>query len=191
MRAARGQGNSDLQTLTFAERSLLPRPSIKSRSSDSEVAAPSTSTRRAEAAPSGLDFGAPEPGRLPERLHPPDKTINLAPADFVADLAAVSARRDVFVCTAEHRRQTVAAALFLRHGAGATYLAAAAEPEGRARHAGTLLLWRGLIALQDAGVTTCDLGTIDTDRSPTLARFKLGAAAGIFIPCGTWTPSPL
>jgi len=113
------------------------------------------------------------------------------PPDFVADLAAVSARRDVFVCTAEHRRQTVAAALFLRHGAGATYLAAAAEPEGRARHAGTLLLWRGLIALQDAGVTTCDLGTIDTDRSPTLARFKLGAAAGIFIPCGTWTPSPL
>jgi CelD/BcsL family acetyltransferase involved in cellulose biosynthesis len=113
------------------------------------------------------------------------------PPDFVADLAAVSARRDVFVCTAEHQRQTVAAALFLRHGAGATYLAAAAEPEGRARHAGTLLLWRGLIALQDAGVTTCDLGTIDTDRSPTLARFKLGAAAGIFIPCGTWTPSPL
>jgi len=32
----------------------MPRPSIKSRSSDSEVAAPSTSTRRAEAAPSGL-----------------------------------------------------------------------------------------------------------------------------------------
>jgi hypothetical protein len=39
MRAARGQGTSDLQTLTFAERSLLPRPSIESRSRDSEVAA--------------------------------------------------------------------------------------------------------------------------------------------------------
>jgi hypothetical protein len=113
------------------------------------------------------------------------------PPEFIADLAATSARRDVFVCTAEHRRQTIAAALFLRHGAAATYLAAAAEPEARARHAGNLLLWRGLVALQESGVATCDLGTIDTDRSPSLARFKLGAAARIFVPCGTWTPSPL
>ena len=113
------------------------------------------------------------------------------PPEFVADLAALSARRDVFVCTAEHRRRTVAAALFLRHGAAATYLAAAAEPDGRALHAGTLLLWRGLAALQESGVATCDLGMIDTDRSAALARFKLGAAAEPFVPCGTWTPSPI
>lgn len=113
------------------------------------------------------------------------------PPDFVADLAAASARRDVFVCVAERKRETLAAALFLRHGAGATYVAAAAEPAGRALHAGTLLLWRGLAALQDAGATGCDLGTVDTDRSPGLARFKLGAAAGIFASSGTWTPSPI
>ena len=49
-----------------------------------------TSLAALEAAPSGLDFGAPEPGRLPERLHTPDKTINLAPADFVADFARLA-----------------------------------------------------------------------------------------------------
>ena len=112
------------------------------------------------------------------------------PADFVADLAAATARSDVFICVAERKRETLAAALFLRHGAGASYVVAATEPTGRALHAGTLLLWRGLTALQDAGVRYCDLGQIDTDRSPALARFKLGAAAGIFTACGTWMPSP-
>ena len=113
------------------------------------------------------------------------------PSDFLADLAAASARRDVFVCVAERRRETLAAALFLRHGAGATYVAAAAEAPGRAAHAGTLLLWRGLVALQEAGATGCELGPVDTDRAPGLARFKLGAAASLVVPCGTWTPSPL
>ena len=113
------------------------------------------------------------------------------PADFLADLAAASARRDVYVCVAERKRETVAAALFLRHGRGATYVAAATEPAGRMLHAGTLLLWRGLTALQDAGAAICDLGQIDTERSADLARFKLGAAAEIYTPCGTWTPSPL
>ncbi|MFM8988561.1 MAG: GNAT family N-acetyltransferase [Alphaproteobacteria bacterium] len=113
------------------------------------------------------------------------------PADFVMDLAAASARRDVFLCVAEMKRQTVAAALFLRHGPTATYVVAAAEPEGRAAHAGTLLAWRGLLALQEAGATRADLGQVDTERSAGLARFKLGRGGEVFVPCGTWTPSPL
>lgn len=113
------------------------------------------------------------------------------PPDFLADLVAASARRDVFLCVAERKRETLAAALFLRHGAGATYVAAAAEEAGRAVHAGTLLLWRGLVALQAAGARSCDLGPVDTDRSPGLARFKLGTGAALLTPCGTWTPSPI
>jgi anaerobic selenocysteine-containing dehydrogenase len=44
-----------------------------------------------EAAPSGLDFGLPDGGRLPERLQTTDKTIDIAPGDFVADLVRLSA----------------------------------------------------------------------------------------------------
>jgi anaerobic selenocysteine-containing dehydrogenase len=40
--------------------------------------------------PSGVDFGAPEPGRLPARLQTKDKMIDAAPADFVADLARLA-----------------------------------------------------------------------------------------------------
>ena len=43
-----------------------------------------------EAAPSGLDFGAPEAGRLPARLQTKDKTIDIAPAEFVADLVRLA-----------------------------------------------------------------------------------------------------
>lgn len=113
------------------------------------------------------------------------------PGDFVAAITAASARRDVFLCTAERKRSSVAAALFLRHGDSATYVIAASEAEGRAAHAGNLLLWRGMLALAEAGVRICDLGLIDTDRAPTLARFKLGTGGSVFTPCGTWTPSPL
>jgi anaerobic selenocysteine-containing dehydrogenase len=38
---------------------------------------------------SGLDFGVPEPGRLPDRLRTPDKTIALDHPDFIAALGAV------------------------------------------------------------------------------------------------------
>jgi hypothetical protein len=58
-------------------------------------------------------------------------------------------------------------------------------------HAGTLLAWLGLLALQEAGATCADLGQVDTERSAGLARFKLGTGAEVFVPCGTWTPSPL
>lgn len=125
-----------------------------------------------------------------ERLMAKKKFKGL-PASFVGELAGIAERRDVFVCTAELKRTTVAGALFLRHGASATYVVAATEPEGRATHAGNLVLWRGLQALRDAGVTMCDLGLVDTDRSASLARFKLGTGGTVFTPCGTWTPSPV
>jgi hypothetical protein len=118
------------------------------------------------------------------------KRFKSLPGAFVQEIVAASARRDVFVCTAELKRTTVAGALFVRHGDSATYVVAANEA-GRAGHAGNLLLWRGLLALRDAGVRICDLGLIDTDRSPALARFKLGTGGDVFTPCGTWTPSPL
>lgn len=111
------------------------------------------------------------------------------PGGFVLDLLAASTRRDVQVVVAHRRKETVAGAVFLRHGPTATYLIAATEPDGRTVHAGNLVLWRGLLALQEAGVTTCDLGLVDTERSAALARFKLGTGATPMRLAGTWTPS--
>lgn len=111
------------------------------------------------------------------------------PAHFVLDLLAASARRDVFVVVANRNRTPVAGAILLRHGPTASYLIAATEAEGRPVHAGTLVLWRGLVALQEAGARDLDLGLLDTERSAGLARFKLGTGADLVRLCGTCTPS--
>lgn len=117
------------------------------------------------------------------------KRFKSLPAEFVLDLVATSARRDVFVVAVEDKAQTIAAALFLRHGPCATYVVAAAESAGRIAHAGNLALWRGLRALQDAGVRICDLGQADGERAAALAHFKLGTGGQAMRLCGTWTPS--
>jgi len=117
------------------------------------------------------------------------KRFKSLPAEFVLDLVATSARRDVFVIAVEAKAQPLAAALFLRHGSGATYVIAAAEPAGRIAHAGNLALWQGLRALQDAGVRICDLGQVDGERAAALAHFKLGTGGQAMRLCGTWTPS--
>lgn len=117
------------------------------------------------------------------------KRFRALPAEFVRDLIATSARRDVFLVAIEKQGETIAAALFLRHGLGASYVIAAATPAGRLVHAGNLALWQGLRALQEAGVQRCDLGQVDGDRSPALAQFKLGTGGETRRLCGTWTPS--
>ena len=61
-----------------------------------------------------------------------------------------------------------------------------AGPQGRWHNAGTLLLWRGLLALRGRGVARLDLGGIDTRRAPGIARFKLGTGATPYALAGTY-----
>lgn len=107
-------------------------------------------------------------------------------AGFVAQLAMLKSPQRTLAVVALDGREPVAGALFLRHGPDASYYVAASGPRGRALNAANLVLWRGLMALQTAGVRTVDLGTVDTDKSPGLARFKLGAGARPVTLAGTY-----
>ncbi len=106
--------------------------------------------------------------------------------DFVAQIAGLKAPRATLAVVALAGNEPVAGALFLRHGPDASYYVAAATDEGRKANAANLVLWRGLMALKDAGVRRVDLGTVDTDRSPGLARFKLGTGAEPLTLAGTY-----
>lgn len=70
----------------------------------------------------------------------------------------------------------LSAALFLRHGACATYAVGWSGAEGRRAKAQTLALWRGLLDLKRRGVRWLDLGGL-TPAAPGVARFKLGLGA--------------
>ncbi|MBM9593692.1 lipid II:glycine glycyltransferase FemX [Roseitranquillus sediminis] len=75
--------------------------------------------------------------------------------------------------------ERVAAMLFLRHGRRATYQIGWSGPDGRATSAHNLCLWTAIEALRAEGVALLDLGTVDTEAAPGLARFKIGCGARV------------
>ena len=70
-----------------------------------------------------------------------------------------------------------AAICIVRHGASASYHLAWAGPAARQRSVHALMLWQAAQALRDEGVRWLDLGSVDTEAAPGLARFKLGTGA--------------
>lgn len=78
---------------------------------------------------------------------------------------------------ARENDRTVASAVFLQHGNTATYHIANTTDRGRKISAGRLLLWRAFQEFSKSNARRIDLGLIDTENAPGLARFKLGAGA--------------
>lgn len=72
-----------------------------------------------------------------------------------------------------------AAMCFVCHGDWATYHMGHASPLAREVGAHGVMLWQAALALRDEGVTTLDLGDVNTDDAPGLAHFKLGTGAAL------------
>lgn len=70
-----------------------------------------------------------------------------------------------------------AAMVFVRHGGSATYHLGWGSEVARRLGAHTVMLTAAASALQAEGVGWLDLGSVDTERRPGLARFKLGTGA--------------
>ncbi len=85
--------------------------------------------------------------------------------------------QNLHLYTAREKGENIASAVFLRHGNTATYHIASTSDRGRKTSAGRLLLWRAFQEFSKNNVGCMDLGLIDTENAPGLARFKLGAGA--------------
>ena len=66
---------------------------------------------------------------------------------------------------------------FVVQGGCATYHMGWTSDAGRAAGVHAVMLTRAAEALQAEGVRWLDLGSVDTEASPGLARFKLGTGA--------------
>lgn len=73
--------------------------------------------------------------------------------------------------------QTRAFMIFLLHGHRATYQIGWRDPDHALPSAHHLLLWQAAKYLASQGFQQIDLGTLDTQTTPGLARFKLGSGA--------------
>lgn len=109
------------------------------------------------------------------------------PTALVTAWGQLGGKRALMLATAKVNRETVAQMLFVRHGTGATYHAGWSDETGRRAGAHPMLIWQAMLALKADGVERLDLGTIDTRRSPGLARFKLGSGAQPMVLAGSWT----
>ncbi|QFT92922.1 FemAB family protein [Roseovarius sp. THAF9] len=98
------------------------------------------------------------------------------PPEFTCAFAATH-RQATRLFTAHDRAGMLAYLLFLLHGTTATYHVGWAAPAARRTHAHTLLMWQATTYLHQRGLTRLDLGTLDTEAAPGLARFKLGTGA--------------
>jgi hypothetical protein len=106
---------------------------------------------------------------------------------FLGRLAeAALEAHELFLLLAFERAEPVAGVMILRHGASATYEVGYVSPRGRALRAGHLLLWQAIEALMRKRVRWLDLGGIATDRSPGIARFKLGLGGTVATLPGTF-----
>ena len=72
-----------------------------------------------------------------------------------------------------------AAMCFIVHGTSASYHLAWGSDTARGAGVHPLMLTRAAEALWAEGVRWLDLGSVDGDRAPGLARFKLGTGAGL------------
>ncbi|NSY37020.1 GNAT family N-acetyltransferase, partial [Leisingera sp. ANG59] len=83
-------------------------------------------------------------------------------------------------------KEPVAAILILTHGSTATYHIAHTTARGKQLSAHPLLLWEAANWLAAKGICRLDLGLINTEDAPGLARFKLGTGAHLHRLGGTW-----
>jgi hypothetical protein len=75
--------------------------------------------------------------------------------------------------------EVAAAMAFIRHGTTATYHLGWASDAARGAGVHALMLTRAAEALVAEGVGWLDLGAVDTEAAPGLARFKLGTGASL------------
>lgn len=111
------------------------------------------------------------------------------PTAFAAAWASVAPGAAV-VFEATSRGAPVARMLFLLHPPGASYFLGWTSDAGRRLSAHNLVLWRAAEWLATQGVATLDLGAVDTEAAPGLARFKLGCGAAPRALGGTWLHGP-
>ena len=83
-------------------------------------------------------------------------------------------------------RQAVAGMVFLIHGSHATYQVGWGNEQGRDEKAHHVLLWRAICDLKAMGIRQLDLGGVNTQRSASLARFKMGLGGQVCQFAGTY-----
>ena len=109
------------------------------------------------------------------------------PSIMVHNYQARTAHEGVICFSAKSEATRVGGMLFLVHGDCASYHIGWASDEGKSDNVHNLLLWRSMLALRRTGIKRLDLGGVNTDLNPGIARFKIGTGGEVLSYPGTWS----
>ncbi len=123
-----------------------------------------------------------------ERAQRQSKAFHGLPIEFVESYihSRSQTSKTMLVLRAEHKKDKVAAMLFLLHGTAATYHVGWSNDTGRDTNAHNLLLWQAFHELKERGIRTLDLGGINTRSLAGISRFKLGSGGKVVTYAGTY-----
>jgi len=107
------------------------------------------------------------------------------PTPLIATFAQINPK-NALIFEGYDKGHLIAALLVLRHGSTATLQTAWSSALGRALNTHNLLFFSAAEHLAKLGHTTFDLGVVETDHAPSLARFKLRTGAVLRPLGGTW-----
>lgn len=92
----------------------------------------------------------------------------------------------IAVYRADLKRDAAAGMLFLVHGRRATYHVGWTSDEGRKVAAHNLILWTAMQDLKARGISTLDLGGVNTQSGAGIARFKLETGGAVLVRAGAY-----
>lgn len=124
-----------------------------------------------------------------DRAQQRNKGYRALPHDVLLAFATLHPQNTLLL-TARIKRDPIAAMLFLGHAPVATYHIGWANTDGRKHGAHHALLMCAADHFAGHGYTRLDLGTVDTENAPGLARFKIGSGATVRALGGTWLRIP-
>ncbi|NOX96443.1 MAG: GNAT family N-acetyltransferase, partial [Alphaproteobacteria bacterium] len=103
---------------------------------------------------------------------------------------AILGKGSILAFEAKQGVERIGGMLFLRHGDDATYHIGWASDKGKELNVHNRLLWHAIKTLKKAGIRTLDLGGVNTDYNPGIARFKIGTGGRVLSLSGAWTKGP-
>lgn len=110
--------------------------------------------------------------------------------DFIRSLGQFALPKERLIWLAKYADEPIAGIIIHLHGRTATYYVGCTSPAGRNFRAHHLLLWHAIERLKEKGIQSFDLGGIDTEKAPGVARFKLGMGGDAVTLAGTYLVPP-
>ena len=114
-----------------------------------------------------------------------DKSFKGPNVELYTDLHSIN-KNNLYVFQAWIDGKVVAGILIVRHNTSCIYQIGWNNPNGRRVYANNFLLWNAVLEMKKRGCIWFDMGGIDEENTPGIAKFKRGLGGKEYKLVGEW-----